>query len=92
MAEHRDIPCRTCERRQYKAGGLLRCVEYKRWARSELRLLRCSDYVGPFESKWFPLAGREYRSTLAERSRKERKDETQEQPLREEFKQAALSL
>lgn len=74
---HPDSPCKTCLRKDYAAGGLSRCIEYKRFGktitvkgREMPRLMRCSNYIGPHPEKHYP--GWPYYSTLAEmRGRKE---------------------
>jgi hypothetical protein len=56
------IACLSCERRSYKAGGVLRCVEWKRFS----QIVRCSKYIGPHAQCHFKVAGGpQYHDTLA---------------------------
>lgn len=59
--------CRTCERRSYKAGGALRCVEW----RIHTTVTRCSEYIGPNPERHFKIAyGPDYADTLAHSRRR----------------------
>ena len=54
--------CRTCERRAYKAGGMLRCLQWK----IHTTIVRCSEYVGVHPESHIKIAyGPAYASTLA---------------------------
>lgn len=56
------IACQTCERRLYKASGLLRCMDWKRWS----RIVTCTHYIGPHRDCHFKVfMGPEYSDTLA---------------------------
>jgi hypothetical protein len=56
------VACHTCERKSYKAGGLLRCMDWKRFS----TIASCSNYIGPHASCHFKIeGGREYHDTLA---------------------------
>lgn len=54
-------PCKSCQRKEYKMGGLSRCVDFRRYGKEITirgqklpRLLRCSLYIGPHRDKHFP--------------------------------------
>jgi len=57
-----EMACDTCQRRSYKAGGLLRCMEWRRHP----SVVRCSHYVGPIAEMHVKIYyGPEYADTLA---------------------------
>ena len=56
------LACPTCEMRSYKAGGLLRCTEWKRFK----AITCCSKYIGPHASCHFKIkGGLDWHDTLA---------------------------
>jgi len=61
--------CLTCERKLFKASGLLRCLEWKH----HTTITRCSRYIGPKKQFHFDTYyGPAYATTLAKgRSGKE---------------------
>jgi hypothetical protein len=54
--------CQTCDRRSYRAGGALRCLDWKR----HTTIMRCARYVGPHPECHFKVyGGPEYADSLA---------------------------
>jgi hypothetical protein len=61
-SENPRIACLTCELRSYKAGSLLRCLDWKR----HTTITCCSNYVGPHAECHFKVAGGpDWHDTLA---------------------------
>jgi len=59
MANH---ACETCERKSYRAGSVLRCLEFKKYS----NLARCSHYIGCHPERHVKVAGGpDYKDTLA---------------------------
>lgn len=58
--EERRNACFSCQRKLYRAGGLLRCLFFTKAA-----VHLCSDYCGPFPELHIPLPhGRPYAEGL----------------------------
>ena len=56
------IACQSCERKSYKAGGVLRCLKWKR----HTMITRCESYIGPHPECHIKLPhGPDYADTLA---------------------------
>ncbi len=56
------IACLTCERKSYKAGGVLRCLDWKRFK----QITCCSLYIGPHATCHFKIeGGPDWHDTLA---------------------------
>lgn len=51
--------CESCQRRLYKATGLLRCLDFR-------NIIACSAYCGPFREYHIPLRhGQRYAEGLS---------------------------
>lgn len=62
QGEEIRIACLTCERKSYKAGGVLRCLDWK----IHTTITRCLNYIGPHPECHFKVeGGPEYYDTLA---------------------------
>lgn len=62
VLDPRRVACDSCHRRSYKAGGLLRCLAWRRHA----SVIRCAHYIGPIVECHVKLYwGPDYADTLA---------------------------